>query len=361
MSHLFDPLTIRSVRFKHRVWVSPMCQYSCDADGLALPWHLVNVGRYAVGGAALVFTEATAVAAEGRITPSDLGIWSDAHARALAPIAAFIKSQGAVPGIQLAHAGRKGSTAVPWKGGKRVAPEDGGWTPVAPSALAFSPTYPEPAALDTKGVADVIAQFAAAAKRAREAGFEVVEIHSAHGYLLHQFLSPLSNHRDDAWGGDFDGRTKLALNVAAAVREAWPADLPLFVRISATDWAPGGWDLPQSVRLAAKLRECGVDLVDCSSGGLVADAKIPVGPEYQVPFARAIREEARVATGAVGMITLPEQAERVVESGAADAVLLARALMRDPNWPLHAARALGVDVPWPVQHERAKPPPAGAT
>jgi 2,4-dienoyl-CoA reductase-like NADH-dependent reductase (Old Yellow Enzyme family) len=356
MSHLFDPLTIRGARFNHRVWVSPMCQYSCEKDGLALPWHLVNLGRYAVGGAALVFTEATAVAAEGRITPHDLGLWSDAHAEALAPIAAFIKAQGAVPGIQLAHAGRKGSTAVPWKGGQRVAPADGGWTPVAPSALAFSPTYPEPAALDAKGIADVVVQFSAAAKRAREAGFEVVEIHAAHGYLLHQFLSPLSNQRKDGWGGDFEGRSRLALDVVSAVRAVWPADLPLFVRISATDWVEGGWDLPQSVRLAAGLRERGADLVDCSSGGLVPSAKVPVGPGYQVPFARAIRGEAGIATGAVGMITEPRQADEIVASGAADAVLLARALMRDPNWALDAAHALGIDAKWPVQHERAKLP-----
>jgi 2,4-dienoyl-CoA reductase-like NADH-dependent reductase (Old Yellow Enzyme family) len=355
MSQLFDPLTLRSIRLKNRVFVSPMCQYSCGADGLALSWHLVNLGRYAVGGAALVFTEATAVAAVGRITPNDLGLWSDAHADALRPIVAFLKSQGAVPGVQLAHAGRKASTAAPWNGGGKVALSDGGWTPVAPSAVAFSPTYPEPVALDASGIAAVVHDFVAAAKRARAVGFEVIEIHAAHGYLLHQFLSPLSNQRDDAWGGDFERRAKLTLDVASAVREVWPAELPLFVRISSTDWVEGGWDLPQSIRLAQGLRERGVDLVDCSSGGNVLGAKIPLGPGYQVPFAKAVRQEAGVATGAVGLITEPKQADDIVASGSADAVLLARELMRDPNWALHAARALGVDVPWPVQHERAKP------
>jgi 2,4-dienoyl-CoA reductase-like NADH-dependent reductase (Old Yellow Enzyme family) len=354
MSTLFSPLSLRSVTFKNRVFVSPMCQYSCLPDGLARAWHLVNLGRYAVGGAALVLTEATAVSAEGRISLGDLGIWSDAHAAALTPIASFLKEQGAVPGIQLAHAGRKGSTEVPWRGGKKIAPADGGWTPVAPSAIAFSPTYPDPAALDRAGIAKVVGDFVAAARRARAAGFEVIELHAAHGYLLHEFLSPLSNTRTDEWGGDFAGRTKLLLDVAAAVREVWPKELPLFVRISATDWAEGGWTAEESVRVAALLGERGVDLVDCSSGGLVASASIPVAPGYQVQFARAVRREARVATGAVGLITEPAQAEEIVSSGAADAVLLARAMMRDPNWALHAAAALGVDVAWPQQHTRAK-------
>jgi 2,4-dienoyl-CoA reductase-like NADH-dependent reductase (Old Yellow Enzyme family) len=355
MNPLFTSFSLRSSHFKNRVFVSPMCQYSCAPDGLATPWHHMHLGRFAVGGAALVFTEATAVSPAGRITPSDLGIWSDAHAAALAPIASFIEAQGAVPGIQLAHAGRKGSTAVPWRGGKKVEPADGGWTPVAPSALAFSPTYPEPAALDAVGIASVIDDFVAATKRADRAGFRVVELHCAHGYLLHEFLSPLSNRRDDAWGGDFERRTKLPLDVVSAVRDAWPAERPLFVRISATDWADGGWDLPQSVRFAALARERGADLVDCSSGGLVLGAKVPVGAGYQVPFARAIRQEAKVATGAVGMITEPAQASEIIASGSADVVLLARAMLRDPNWALHAADALGEDVPWPVQYERAKP------
>jgi 2,4-dienoyl-CoA reductase-like NADH-dependent reductase (Old Yellow Enzyme family) len=355
MSQLFDPLTLRSVQLKHRVFVSPMCQYSCGNDGLARPWHLVQLGRFAVGGAALVFTEAAAVSAAGRITPHDLGIWSDAHAAALAPIADFILANGAVPGIQLAHAGRKASTAVPWEGGKKVAPADGGWTPVAPSAVAFSPTYPEPAALDEAGIAAVIADFAAAARRADRAGFKVIELHFAHGYLLHQFLSPLANHRSDGWGGDFEGRVRLPLAVVEAVRAAWPAERPLFVRISASDWVEGGWDIVESVRLAALMRDRGVDLVDCSSGGIVPHAKIAVGPGYQVPFARAVKHDAQIATGAVGMITEPAQANEIVASGSADAVLIARGMLNDPNWALHAAEALGADVAWPIQHTRGKP------
>ncbi|WP_394835964.1 NADH:flavin oxidoreductase/NADH oxidase [Pendulispora rubella] len=355
MTHLFEPFTLRSVTFKNRVFVSPMCQYSCADDGLPTPWHHMNLGRFAVGGAGLVLTEAAAVAPIGRISPRDVGIWSDAHAKALAPIASFIAEQGAVPGIQIAHAGRKASTAVPWEGGQKVAPEHGGWTTVGPSTLAFSPTYPEPTALDTRGMAAIVDQFVLAAKRAGDAGFRVVELHMAHGYLMHQFLSPLSNRRTDAWGGDFEGRARLPLEVVSAVRDAWPAQLPLFVRISATDWVEGGWDLPESIRFAACLRERGVDLVDCSSGGSAPDAKIPVTPGYQVPFARAIRQEARIATGAVGLITEAAQANDIVQSGSADAVLLARALLNDPNWALHAAHALGVDVPWPSQYLRAKP------
>lgn len=357
MSQLFSPLVQRAVTFKNRVFVSPMCQYSCGRDGLATPWHLVHLGRYALGGAALVFTEATAVCPEGRISPHDLGLWSDAHGEALRPVAQFIKAHGAVPGIQLAHAGRKASTPAPWEPGPRVEPADGGWTPVAPSALPFSPTYPQPVALDANGIGEVVGYFVAAADRALRAGFEVIELHLAHGYLLHQFMSPLSNHREDSWGGDFTRRTTLPFAVVAAVRDAWPAKLPLFVRISATDWADGGWDLPQSVRFSAMLRELGVDLVDCSSGGLVPGVKIPVGPGYQVPFAEAIKREAGIATGAVGLIDEAAQAEEIVAGGQADAVLLARALLRDPNWALHAAEALGVDAPWPVQFERAKPSP----
>ena len=355
MSHLFSPLHQRSITFKNRVFVSPMCQYSCGHDGLATPWHLMHLGRFAVGGAALVLTEATAVSPEGRISPNDLGIWSDAHTRALRPIAHFLKAHGAVPGIQLAHAGRKASTPAPWVGGHRVDAAHGGWDPVAPSALAFAPTYPQPIALDAVGIGDIVNQFVAAAERAREAGFEVLELHLAHGYLLHQFLSPLANRRDDSWGGDFIRRTTLPLAVVAAVRDAWPTKLPLFVRLSATDWAPDGWDLPHCIRFAAMLHEIGVDLIDCSSGGLVPGVKIPVGPGYQVPFAEAIKREAGVATGAVGLITEPAQAEEIVATGRADAVFLARAMLRDPNWALHAAEALGVEVPWPVQYERAKP------
>ncbi|TAK21086.1 MAG: NADH:flavin oxidoreductase/NADH oxidase [Myxococcaceae bacterium] len=357
-SHLFSPLRLRSVTFKNRVFVSPMCQYSCDHDGLAAPWHQVHLGRFALGGAALVFTEATAVSPEGRISPNDLGLWSDAHTKALRPIAHFLKAHGAVPGIQLAHAGRKASTPAPWVGAHRVDAEHGGWEPVAPSPLAFSPTHPRPAALDAMGIGEVVNQFVAATARAHDAGFEVIELHLAHGYLLHQFLSPLSNQREDSWGGDFTHRTTLPLAVVAAVRDAWPAHLPLFVRLSATDWADGGWDLPQSIRFAAMLQALGVDLVDCSSGGLVAGVTPPLAPGYQVPFAEAIKREAGVATGAVGLITEASQAEEIIASGSADAVFIARAMLRDPNWALHAAEALGVDVAWPVQFERAKHPPS---
>jgi 2,4-dienoyl-CoA reductase-like NADH-dependent reductase (Old Yellow Enzyme family) len=354
VSHLFSPLSLRGTTFKNRVFVSPMCQYSCGHDGLATPWHHAHLGRFALGGAALVFTEATAVSPEGRISPHDLGLWSDAHTDALRPIAGFLKQHGAVPGIQLAHAGRKASTPAPWLAGHRVEPAHGGWTPVAPSALPFSAKYPQPVALDANGIGAVVNQFVAATARALAAGFEVIELHLAHGYLLHQFLSPLANQRDDSWGGDFTHRATLPLAVVAAVRDAWPPSLPLFVRISATDWVDGGWDLPQSIRFAAMMGALGVDLVDCSSGGLVPDAKIPVAPGYQVPFAEAIRRDAGVATGAVGLITEAAQAEAILAAGSADAVLLARAMLDDPNWALHAAGALGDDVAWPVQFARAR-------
>jgi 2,4-dienoyl-CoA reductase-like NADH-dependent reductase (Old Yellow Enzyme family) len=290
-SHLFSPLRLRSVTFKNRVFVSPMCQYSCDHDGLAAPWHQVHLGRFALGGAGLVFTEATAVSPEGRISPNDLGLWSDAHTRTLRPIAHFLKAHGAVPGIQLAHAGRKASTPAPWVGAHRVDAEHGGWEPVAPSPLAFSPTHPRPAALDAIGIGDVVNQFVAATARAHDAGFEVIELHLAHGYLLHQFLSPLSNQREDSWGGDFTHRTTLPLAVVAAVRDAWPAHLPLFVRLSVTDWADGGWDLPQSIRFSAMLQALGVDLVDCSSGGLVAGVMPP--PRAGLPGALRRGHQAR--------------------------------------------------------------------
>lgn len=350
MSQLFSPLRLRSLELKNRIFVSPMCQYSCELDGVATPWHFAHLARFATGGASLVFTEATAISPEGRISPHDLGIWSDAHADALRPIVAFLHEQGAVAGVQLAHAGRKASTEVPWRGGQKVDPSAGGWTPVAPSALPFSSTYPEPVALDEAGIEKVIDDFVASAKRALRVGFKVVELHFAHGYLIHQFLSPITNRRDDAWGE----RTKLPLAVARAVREVWPEELPLFVRVSATDWIDGGWDLPQTIALAKQLREIGVDLIDCSSGGIAPGVRINVGPGYQVPFAEAVRNEANVATGAVGMITNAQQAEEILASGRADAVLLARAMLSDPNWALHAARSLGVDVPWPVQYVRAK-------
>jgi 2,4-dienoyl-CoA reductase-like NADH-dependent reductase (Old Yellow Enzyme family) len=329
-----------------------MCQYS-SVEGLATGWHVVHLGSRAVGGAGIVLSEATAVAAEGRISPGDLGIWSDAHIEGLAQVVRAIRAGGAVAGIQLAHAGRKASCAVPWEGGRQLAESAGGWTPVAPSAVPFRPEERAPHALDAAGIRALIDAFVAAARRALAAGFEIVEIHAAHGYLLHEFLSPLSNHRTDGYGGGFENRTRLLREVVAAVRGVWPAELPLFVRISSTDWAEGGWDIDQSVELVRQLAPLGVDLVDCSSGGLVPGAKIPTGPGYQVPFAERIRRETGLATGAVGLITRPEQAEEIVASGQADLVLLARELLRDPYWPIHAARVLGAPAPWPVQYLRA--------
>jgi 2,4-dienoyl-CoA reductase-like NADH-dependent reductase (Old Yellow Enzyme family) len=299
--------------------------------------------------------EATAVSPEGRISPGDSGLWSEAHGRAYARIAAFVRAQGAAPGIQLAHAGRKGSTAVPWLGNRGLSPAEGAWVPLAPSAIPFSPSYPSPRALGEAELDEVVERFRASAILAREAGFQVVELHLAHGYLLHEFLSPLSNQRTDGYGGSLEGRAKLPLRVVRAVREEWPAELPLFVRLSVSDWAEGGWDLAQSTIFSRWLREAGVDLLDCSSGGLVSHAKIPVGPGYQVPFAEAIRRDAGIPTGAVGLITSARQAEEILAKGQADAVFLARELLRDPYWPLHAAHELGVDVPWPVQYDRAKP------
>jgi 2,4-dienoyl-CoA reductase-like NADH-dependent reductase (Old Yellow Enzyme family) len=353
MSQLFAPLRLRGLTFKNRVFVSPMCQYSA-AEGVPTDWHLVHLGSRAVGGAALVMAEATAVSPEGRISPWDTGIWSDAQAEAFGRITRFIKSAGAVPGIQLAHAGRKASTDAPWRGGKPLATGAGGWQPVGPSPLPFDQGHPVPREMTAADVDKVVQDFVGAARRALAAGFEVVEVHAAHGYLLHEFLSPLSNRRTDAYGGSLPNRARLALRVAAAVREAVPDRLPLFVRVSATDYVEGGWDLKQSVELARTLKEAGVDLVDCSSGGNVPRAPIPLEPGYQVPFAAAIRREAGVATGAVGLITEAEHAEQIVAGGQADAVLLARAFLRDPYWPMHAGDALGDDVAWPVQYGRGK-------
>lgn len=352
MSKLFSPLRLRGLEFKNRIFVSPMCQYSAT-DGLADDWHLVHLGSRAVGGAALVMTEAVAVSPEGRISPWDLGLWNEAQAEALARIARFIKAQGAVPAVQLAHAGRKAACEAPWRGGGPVA--EGGWEPLAPSALPFSERHPRPQAMSEAQIEQLVTDFAKAAERALAAGFEVVELHMAHGYLLHEFLSPLSNRREDAYGGDLENRARLPLAVARAVRELWPETLPVFVRISATDWVEGGWDLEQSVQLAHWLKALGVDLIDCSSGGLVPDARIPAGPGYQTPFATRIREATGLATGAVGLITEPEQAEQIVATGLADAVFLARVLLRDPYWPLHAARRLGAEIAWPPQYERARP------
>ena len=351
MSVLFSSLRLRGLELRSRVFVSPMCQYSC-ADGVATDWHRVHLGSRAVGGAALVMAEASAVEPIGRISASDAGLWSEAHAQAWAPVARFIRAQGAAPAIQLAHAGRKASTAAPWDGGGPL--KSGAWTPVGPSAIPFDAGYPAPRELTIAELAAITARFAASAKLALAAGFEAVELHYAHGYLVHSFLSPLSNRRKDAYGGSFEGRTRLALEIAAAVRRVWPERLPLFVRVSATDWVEGGWDLPQTVELARRLKSLGVDLIDCSSGALVPNAKIPAGPGYQVPFADAVRRDAGIATGAVGMITEPAQAEEIVASGKADAVLLAREFLRDPYWPLHAAAALGDEGPWPKQYGRAK-------
>jgi 2,4-dienoyl-CoA reductase-like NADH-dependent reductase (Old Yellow Enzyme family) len=355
MSHLFTPLPLRGVTLRNRVGVSPMCQYSSDR-GLANDWHLVHLGQFAVGGAGVVFTEATAVVPEGRISPQDLGIWDDAHVPMLQRITRFIDAQGAVPGMQLAHAGRKASTQRPWEGNGTVPPEAGGWTDVmAPSAIAFSPSYPQPQALTLDGIAAVVTAFRAAAARAMTAGFRILEVHAAHGYLLHQFLSPLSNQRDDAYGGSLANRARLCLEVVAAIRAVVPDAMPLVVRISATDWAEGGWTAEESVQLASWLKAAGVDLIDVSSGGLASGVRIPTGPGYQVPFARQVRHGAGIPTASVGLITDAAQAEAIVANGDADMVFLAREFLRQPHWPLLAAHALGATVPWPVQYERAHP------
>lgn len=353
---LFQPLELRGVRLRNRIAVSPMCEYSSE-DGFANAWHLVHLGSRAVGGAALVLTEAAAVSPEGRISPADLGIYRDEHVPNLREIVEFIHEHGAVAGVQLAHAGFKASTAPPWHGGEAVPPEDGGWERVlAPSAVPFKEGWIVPHALDAPEIRLVVEQFAAAARRALDAGFRVLEIHAAHGYLLHEFLSPLTNKRDDDYGGSFENRTRIVREVVRAVRDRMPDDLPLFVRVSASDWVEGGWTVEDSAALARDLKALGVDLIDASSGGIVPHAKIPLGPGYQVPFARHIREHAGIATGAVGLITQAQQANDIVASGSADVVLLARELLRQPNWPLLAAAELGVDAPyWPKQYLRAKP------
>jgi 2,4-dienoyl-CoA reductase-like NADH-dependent reductase (Old Yellow Enzyme family) len=355
MSHpLFSPFQLRSVTFANRIGVSPMCQYSSQ-DGFATDWHLVHLGARAQGGAGLVILEAAAVTPEGRISSGDLGIWKDEHIPALQRIAQFIHSQGSRAGIQLAHAGRKGSMTPPFTGERLLLPAEGGWQPVASSAIAFSPTYAVPQALDQAGIDATIEAFRQAARRALSAGFDFVEIHAAHGYLLHEFLSPLANQRTDTYGGSFENRTRLILQVVDAVRAEWPAHMPLLIRISATDWADGGWNIDESVRLAHLLRDHGVDLIDVSSGGQVPHAQIPVGPGFQVPFAARIRREANIPTAAVGMITDPAQANEIVDRGEADLVFLARELLRDPYWPVHAAQTLNDAAPWPVQYLRAAP------
>ncbi|WP_110174618.1 NADH:flavin oxidoreductase/NADH oxidase [Luteitalea pratensis] len=355
MPHLFSPLTIRGATIPNRVFVSPMCQYSSH-DGFATDWHFVHLGTFAVGGAGLVIAEATAVQPNGRISPQDLGIWQDGHVDALARIAQFVHGQGSVAGIQLAHAGRKASCHRPWEGQGILPQDQGGWLDVvAPSAIPFSDTYPQPHALTSGGIAAIVAAFADAAARAWDAGFRVLEVHGAHGYLLHEFLSPISNLREDKYGGSFENRCRMTLEVVRAIRTRWPERAPLFVRLSATDWVEGGWDIEECVDLARRLAAEGVDLVDCSSGGNASHQRIPAAPGYQVPFASRIRRDAGVLTGAVGMITEANQADRIIAAEDADAVLLAREMLRDPRWAQHAAQALGHEVPWPAQYLRAAP------
>ncbi|GAA4678237.1 NADH:flavin oxidoreductase/NADH oxidase [Pseudonocardia yuanmonensis] len=355
MPSLFDPITLRGITARNRIWLAPMCQYSIDArDGVPTDWHLVHLGARATGGFGLVMTEAAAVSPEGRISPQDAGLWSDEQAEAWARISAFVRAQGAIPATQLAHAGRKGSTAAPWRGEGPVVVEDGGWQAVAPSAVAFQ-GYATPRELAREEIAEIVTAFADAARRADAAGFDVVEVHAAHGYLLHQFLSPLANLRTDEHGGSFDNRIRIVLEVVDAVRAALPDRKALLVRLSATDWVDGGWTAEETVELSARLTEHGVDLVDVSSGGLDARQDIPVGPGYQVPFARDVRAKAGIATGAVGLITEPAAAQAVLDEGDADVVLLARAALREPAWPLRAAHELGVapaDAPYPVQYAR---------
>lgn len=350
MSALFSPFTLRNITFKNRVFVSPMCQYSSE-NGLPNEWHFVHLGSRAVGGAGLVMVEATGVSPEGRISPQDMGLWSDEHTQAFKPITQFLKQHGAVPAIQLAHAGRKASTRAT---GGSLPTDEGAWQTYAPSALPFQEGWHTPKAMDEADIQKVIRDFEAATRRSLEAGFEVVEIHMAHGYLLHEFLSPLANHRTDQHGGSLANRMALPLKIAKAVRSIWPDKWPVFVRISASDWAENGWDLAQSTTFAAALKEIGIDLIDCSSGGILPTITIPAAPNYQVPFAEAIKKDMKIATGAVGMITEPLQAEEIIQSGKADVVFLARAMLRNPYWALHAAHELKVDVEWPRQYLRAK-------
>jgi 2,4-dienoyl-CoA reductase-like NADH-dependent reductase (Old Yellow Enzyme family) len=355
--HLFRPLRVRGVTLRNRLVVSPMCQYSCEAgDGLATDWHRVHLATRAVGGAGLVFTEAAAVTPEGRISPQDLGIWSDAHGDVLRPTAAFVKAQGAAVGIQFAHAGRKASSVRPWEGPRALGDAEGGWVPLAPSAIAFSDSSRAPREMTSGDIVATVRAFAPAAERAHRAHFDVIEVHAAHGYLIHEFLSPIANRRSDRYGGSFENRARLLLEIVDAIRAVWPERKPLFVRLSATDWVPGGWDLDESVRLSAELARRGVDLVDCSSGGLSPLQQVSVEPGYQVPFAERIRREAGILTMAVGLITTAEQAEQIVAGGRADLIAMAREFLRNPYFPLHAARALGSAdaVSWPAQYLRAR-------
>lgn len=353
MSKLLSPLTIKDVTFKNRIAISPMCQYSA-VDGFANDWHLVHLGSRAVGGAALIIQEATAVSPEGRISPDDLGIYKDEHIEKLKTVTTFIHEQGAVAGIQLAHAGRKASCAAPWNGGKQLRENAGGWTTVSPSSIPFYPEDVVPQTLDLDEILKVITDFRDAVIRAMQAGYKVIEIHAAHGYLVHQFLSPLSNRRTDNYGGSFENRIRLLLEIVEAIQTVWPQNHPLFVRISATDWADGGWNIDEAVQLSSILKMKGVDLIDCSSGGLVPHAKIPVAPGYQVPFAERIRKETGILTGAVGLITDVQQAEDILEKEQADLIIIARAALREPYFALNASKTLGDDIDWPQQYSRAK-------
>lgn len=364
MSVLFSPLQLRSLALPNRILVSPMCQYSSD-NGMPNEWHFVHLGSRAVGGAGLVSVEASGVTPEGRITPWDAGIWSGEHARAWKPVADFIRAQGSVPAIQIAHAGRKASCNKPWLGGKPLAPSadsgrtaEGGWQTLGPSEIAFG-HYPPPRAMTVGEIEKTIEDFRRATRHSLEAGFDVVEVHGAHGYLLHSFVSPLSNRRTDDYGGSLENRLRFPLAVAKAVRDTWPEEKPVFYRLSATDWADGGWDLAQSIELARRLKAIGIDLIDTSSGGNIHDAKMGIGPGYQVPFAAAIRAETGIATAAVGLITEAAQAEQILAQGQADAVCLARAFLRDPYWPRHAAKTLGVEMKWPDPYKRCDVGPLG--
>ena len=354
MSSLFSPLQLRDLMIPNRIFLSPMCQYS-SPDGKPNNWHFVHLGARAIGGVGLIMTEATAICPTGRISPDDLGIWNEEQSAAFQPLVEFIKSRGSVVGIQLAHAGRKASVAAPWLGGQSLNEQQRGWQPLAPSPIPFSSGHQRPHELTVEELNQIEDQFAAAAERALSAGFQIAEVHAAHGYLLHQFLSPLSNRRTDDFGGNLENRMAFPLRVAKRVRAVWPDNLPVFVRISATDWVEGGWDLDQSVEFSIRLRNLGIDLIDCSSGGLTADAVIPAKPGFQVPFATAIKRRSAIATAAVGLITDPEQAEQIVADQQADAVLLGRELLRNPHWSFGAAKKLACDFKWPSQYERAKP------
>jgi 2,4-dienoyl-CoA reductase-like NADH-dependent reductase (Old Yellow Enzyme family) len=353
MSKLLSPLTIKDITLRNRIVISPMCTYSA-VDGFANDWHLVHLGSRAIGGAALIIQEATAVSPEGRISPGDLGLYKDEHIEILQRITSFIHQHGAVAGIQLAHAGRKASCAKAWDGGKQLKKSEGGWTTVAPSLIPYNPDDEAPQSLTIEGIQKIIHDFGLAAQRALKAGYKVIDIHAAHGYLIHQFLSPLSNHRTDSYGGSFENRIRLLVEVVESIMKEWPSNLPLFVRISATDWAEGGWDIDEAVQLASILKAMGVDLIDTSTGGMVPHAKVPVGPGYQVPFAESIKKESGILASAVGLITHAQQAEDILQKGQADLIMIARESLRNPNFALHAAKQLGDDIEWPRQYLRAK-------